>query len=169
VSTESNISKEELIEKIREMLVDMITIDVITAKGNYKIINDQANKILDDEIKKGGRETTMIDNPTQSIQDWVDLVKVLSKPPEVIEILARTHIQLDGDRVDILPSEGMGDYSQQDILNFHQKSVDLATQNRTERFQFVLEILKKLGKKIDDIFPDKISPDNNISENESKK
>jgi hypothetical protein len=169
VSTDNNVTKEDIIRKMREMLADLITLDVITAKGNYEIINQEAKKKLDQMRKTQGNINSMNDDPIKSTQDWIDLVKILSKPPEVIEILARTHIQLDGDRVDILPSNNLGTYSQQDILNFHQESVNLAMQNRTERFQFIVEILKELGKEIDDIFPDKLTSLSSGLENESKK
>ncbi|WP_458743480.1 hypothetical protein [Candidatus Nitrosocosmicus sp. T] len=108
---------EELKNLLRSAIQDMLTLDVITAKGNYDVVI-----------------------PTQD--DWDDLVSKLSQTPNNIRILARTHIQLDADRVSMLPEESLGDFSQEYILNYHQKSVEVAEKTRIDRLNFIKSILE---------------------------
>ena len=74
----------------------------------------------------------------------------LNVNPTNINILAKTQIQIDGDRVNVLPVGDAGSVTQKEILEFHEKSVtaaELAWKNRLEMIRdLILKIPKIFGK-----------------------
>jgi hypothetical protein len=58
--------------------------------------------------------------------------------------LAKTHIQIDGDRVNIIQGKSLGEFSQKDILDMHEKFVTAAGTTWNNRLKMIRELIKAL-------------------------
>ncbi len=113
----------EILIFLGERLLDLRTLNVITASGNFQVV---------------------------PLNDKKDLVDALNVNPTNINILAKTQIQIDGDRVNVLPVGDAGSVTQKEILEFHEKAVtaaELAWKNRLEMIRdLILKIPTIFGK-----------------------
>ena len=124
----NNNAKNESVNRYTELknkLLDLASLDVITARGVFDIIP----------------------NPDTGI----DLIDAISKPPKSLTILARTHMQIDGDRCEIMPTEGVGTLTQEQITIFHRQAVDSALASRQERLNFLRELLDAIKERFPEV------------------
>lgn len=115
---------EEALEFLRGRVVDLRTIDVVTAKGNFTV-----------------------DIPIESGPQSSGIGKIIDTNPTSVTILAKTQIQIDGDRVNVIPAEVLGSFTPQNILDFHNatlKSAEEMWQNRINAFYALFQTLFSL-------------------------
>jgi hypothetical protein len=108
------------IQKLNAIIVDAASLDVFTVAGNYNI-----QEVGD--------------------TDSIDFVKFLaSQKPINCAILARTHIQITGDCATVLPSTGVGELKQKDVLEIHERQVTIAQATYKERIEYVRDLIKRI-------------------------
>jgi len=120
-------------------LIDMRTLNVVTAVGNF----DQVENKVDIKIKIN---TEKNDNTSDILDYYIN--SILNKDPKDLQILAKTHIQIDGDRVNIIPGKSLGEFSQKDILEMHEKFVTAAEITWNNRLKMIRELIKALRENI---------------------
>ena len=117
----SQINLEDLAKRGLELLmmrlIDMRTLNVVTAAGSF----DEIGNKVDIKIKNNNEKN---DNSSNILDYYIN--SILNKDPKNLQILAKTHIQIDGDRVNIIPGKSLGEFSQKDILDMHEKFVTAA-------------------------------------------
>lgn len=95
----------------------MRTLNVVTAAGSFDEIGNKVDIKIKNNNEKNENSSNILDYYINSI---------LNKDPKNLQILAKTHIQIDGDRVNIIPGKSLGEFSQKDILDMHEKFVTAA-------------------------------------------
>lgn len=142
-TSDQPINWDEFKARIREAIRDLLTIDVITAKG-YDLGEEKANEMLEKmDEEQDSHKTT---------EYWIDLVRILSRPPKKIEILARTHLQLDGDSVQIIPPNKIGSLTQNTIIKLHAEAVKTALLRRENTIKAIMSIIDLADISLPDIF-----------------
>lgn len=119
-SVNSDISTkwDEFLKKLSESLIDLLTLDVITATSDF--------------------DPGQTDTP-------IDLVDELSKiKMKNTTIYARTQLQITGDRAEIFPKDGVGNITQEEIWQFHQNNVMFAECLWLKRVHYIIDLVIKL-------------------------
>ena len=65
-----------------------------------------------------------------------------------LQILAKIHIQIDGDCVNIIPGKSLGEFSQKDILEMHEKFVTSTEMTWNNRLTMIRELIAALRENI---------------------
>ena len=135
----SQINLEDLAKRGLELLmmrlIDMRTLNVVTAAGSF----DEIGNKVDIKIKNNNEKN---DNSSNILDYYIN--SILNKDPKNLQILAKTHIQIDGDRVNIIPGKSLGEFSQKDILDMHEKFVTAAETTWNNRLKMIRELIKAL-------------------------
>lgn len=139
----SQINLEDLAKRGLELLmmrlIDMRTLNVVTAAGSF----DEIGNKVDIKIKNNNEKN---DNSSNILDYYIN--SILNKDPKNLQILAKTHIQIDGDRVNIIPGKSLGEFSQKDILDMHEKFVTAAETTWNNRLKMIRELIKALRENI---------------------
>lgn len=127
------------LELLMMRLIDMRTLNVVTAAGDFDEIHNKVD--INTKINNENNDSTasVLDDKINSI---------LNKDPKILQILAKTHIQIDGDRVNIIPGKSLGEFSQKDILEMHEKFVISAETTWNNRLTMIRELITALRENI---------------------
>ena len=117
----------------------MRTLNVVTATGNF----DEMENKVDIKIKINNEKN----DSTSDILDYF-INSILNKDPKNLQILTKTHIQIDGDRINIIPGKNLGEFSQKNILEMHEKFVTAAEITWNNRLTMIKELIKTLRENI---------------------
>lgn len=135
---------EAFLTKLRERLEDLLSVDVITATSDFEGV---------------------IANPS----NLVDSLSRLTMTNTIIH--ARTQIQIFGDRAQIVPKEDVGTLSQDEIMKYHQKTVEFAECIWLKRMDYLIRLIIALSSLKREIQPEDLlytpvppSPDNCMSQ-----
>jgi hypothetical protein len=109
---------DKLLRKLYAKLQDFASLDVITIKGNYKVFELDRSKT-----------------------DIIEIAKALG---DKIQVLAQTHMQLDGDVLNAIATDNVGEMSNKDINEFHNKTLETALKSRVERFEMLVKFITDL-------------------------
>lgn len=112
---------DTLLEKLYAKLKDYASLDVITIKGNYKVFNPDRTK--------------------------TDIIDIANSLGEEIQVLAQTHMQLDGDVLNAIATDNVGEMSNKDINEFHNKTLETALTSRRERFKMLVDFITELRRR----------------------
>ena len=139
----SQIKLEDLAKKGLELLImrliDMRTLNVVTAAGNF----DEMENKVDIKIKINNEKN---DNTSDILDYYIN--SILNNDPKNLQILAKTHIQIDGDRVNIIPGKSLGEFSQKDILDMHERFVTAAETAWNSRLTMIRDLITALRENI---------------------
>lgn len=127
------LSKEEiddLLKKLYCRLKDFVSLDVITIKGDYTV------KDLD-SVKKNDNTENNIDTCEEN--DVIKIARSLGA-----RVLAQTHMKLDGDTLNAIATDNVGNMSNADIMDFHNKVLKTALENRKDRFELLVEFISNI-------------------------
>lgn len=127
------------LELLMMRLIDMRTLNVVTATGNFDEIQNKGDTKIKINNEKNDNTSDMLDYYINSI---------LNKDPKNLQILAKTHIEIDGDRVNIIPGKSLGEFSQKDILEMHEKFVTAAELTWNNRLKMIRELIIALRENI---------------------
>ena len=120
-------------------LIDMRTLNVVTAAEDFDEIHNKVD--INTEINNENN-----DNTASVLDDKIN--SILNKDPKILQILAKTHIQIDGDRVNIIPGKSLGEFSQKDILEMHEKFVISAETTWNNPLTMIKELITALRENI---------------------
>lgn len=132
-------SSKKGLELLMRRLIDMRTLNVVTAAGDFDEIHNKVD--INTEIMKEKN-----DNTAGVLDDKIN--SILNIDPKNLQILAKTHIQIDGDRVNIIPGKSLGEFSQKDILEMHEKFVTSAEMTWNNRLTMIRELIAALRENI---------------------
>ena len=109
--------RNKILNFVIERFIDLRTLDVITLKGNFNLKLDE-NTDFFEELKK--------------------------KNPSEVTVFAETHIQIDGDTVNVIPYETPNDSAYKEIMEFHNMTVNSAREQWTNRIEMISKFINSL-------------------------
>jgi hypothetical protein len=127
------------LELLMMRLIDMRTLNVVTAAGDFDEIHNKVD--INTKINNENNDNT------SDILDY-RINSILNIDPKNLQILAKTHIQIDGDRVNMIPAKSLGEFSQKDILDMHEKFVTSAETTWNNRLMMIRELIAALRENI---------------------
>lgn len=108
--------KIKIINFLKQRFMDLRTLDVITLKGNYDL--------------------TTTEN--------TDFFEELKKNHSIVRVFAKTHIQIDGDTLNVIPYESPGDSAYKEIMEFHNTTVNSAREQWTNRVKMYHDFINSV-------------------------